>query len=319
MRRTTTARRGIAAAALALTLGLALAACSGGSTDGDSPTASVTPSASEDPAVAADEAAVAAIVVTGDPGTAPTVTLPSTPFNVTTTVVKVLVPGTGATIEDGQLLTIPSVVVSGADGTVANSNYDTEADSVTLDSSLGDLHDLLVGQKVGVRFAMSIPPQSTTDTTSYVRVGEVTTATTLPTRASGTAVTPPAGLPTVTLDADGKPTVTPASGTAPTTLVAQPLIKGTGPAVTADQTLIVNYSMSLWDGTSVQSTWEDGKTAQISLSTAIPGWQQGLVGQPVGSQVLLVVPPDLAYGAKSSDTIPANSTLVYVVDILAAS
>ena len=47
--------------------------------------------------------------------------------------------------------------------------------------------------------------------------------------------------------------------------------------------------------------------------------QEGLVGQPVGSQVLLVVPPDKGYGAKASDTIPANSTLVYVVDILAAS
>lgn len=50
----------------------------------------------------------------------------------------------------------------------------------------------------------------------------------------------------------------------------------------------------------------------------IAGWKQGLAGHTVGSQVLLVVPPDLGYGNKDSGKIPANSTLVFVVDILAA-
>ena len=51
----------------------------------------------------------------------------------------------------------------------------------------------------------------------------------------------------------------------------------------------------------------------------IDGWQQGLTGQTVGSQVLLIVPPDLGYGdAGSGDTIPGGATLVFVVDILAA-
>ena len=55
------------------------------------------------------------------------------------------------------------------------------------------------------------------------------------------------------------------------------------------------------------------------LSGVIPGWTQGLAGQTVGSQVLLVIPPDLGYGDQASGSIPANSTLVFVVDILAAS
>ena len=58
------------------------------------------------------------------------------------------------------------------------------------------------------------------------------------TRATGTPVTPPAGLPTVTLDGDGKPTVTVPEGAAPAALVVQPLIQGTGPAVTAGQTVV---------------------------------------------------------------------------------
>ena len=50
----------------------------------------------------------------------------------------------------------------------------------------------------------------------------------------------------------------------------------------------------------------------------IEGWQKGLVAQTVGSQVLLVIPPDQAYGDKEQGPIPANSTLVFVIDILAA-
>ena len=51
---------------------------------------------------------------------------------------------------------------------------------------------------------------------------------------------------------------------------------------------------------------------------SIQGWKDGLIGQTVGSQVLLVIPPDKGYGNKASGSIPANSTLVFVVDILAA-
>ena len=57
----------------------------------------------------------------------------------------------------------------------------------------------------------------------------------------------------------------------------------------------------------------------LQSGSIIDGWIKGLVGQTVGSQVLLVIPPDLAYGATEQGTIPANSTLVFVVDILAAS
>ena len=46
--------------------------------------------------------------------------------------------------------------------------------------------------------------------------------------------------------------------------------------------------------------------------------EAGSTGHTVGSQVLLVVPPSLGYGSEAKDKIPANSTLVFVVDILAA-
>jgi len=58
----------------------------------------------------------------------------------------------------------------------------------------------------------------------------------------------------------------------------------------------------------------------VGQAGVIAGWNEGLVGQKVGSQVMLVVPPDKGYGEEGSgDTIPGGSTLVFVVDILAAS
>jgi len=48
----------------------------------------------------------------------------------------------------------------------------------------------------------------------------------------------------------------------------------------------------------------------------IAGWDSGLVEQPVGSQVLLVVPPQMAYGGTEDEL--AAETLVFVVDILSA-
>ncbi len=87
------------------------------------------------------------------------------------------------------------------------------------------------------------------------------------------------------------------------------------------QNVTFHYSGWLWDGTPFDSSWEKGAAFTTSLGTGqvIQGWDQGLVGQPVGSQVLLVIPPALGYGDAEQGSIPANSTLVFVVDILSAA
>ena len=64
---------------------------------------------------------------------------------------------------------------------------------------------------------------------------------------------------------------------------------------------------------------DSGEPVDVRAERRHPRLDQGLAGQTVGSQVLLVVPPDNGYGDQASDTIPANSTLIFVVDILAAS
>ena len=169
-----------------------------------------------------------------------------------------------------------------------------------------------------VLFATEAPNGSGT---WLLSVFDVESAQSVPTEASGQPVTPPPGLPTVTFS-DGKPTVAIPSTPAPTDLVVQPLIKGTGPAVTAGQTVTVNYANYLWDGGSkVESSWDTGTPVDVPVGSnrIIPGFDSGIVGQTVGSRVLLVIPPDKGYGEQGNTqaSIPPNATLVFVVDILA--
>ena len=151
MRRTTTARRGLAAAALALSLGLALTACSGDS--------GRRPDALRDvdvrPPNPADAAALAKVKVEGEPGSKPTITLPTTPFEVTALTVRVVDEGDGDEITEGQTLSIQTTAVSGADGTELGDTYASAPEKIVADDQLlPELHDALVGQKVGVRIAL---------------------------------------------------------------------------------------------------------------------------------------------------------------------
>ncbi len=330
MRRSTTVRGGIAAAVI-LVLGLGgLAACTGGPSTPPVPsgTAGATAAATPTPTVntAADEAALAAITVKGAPGAKPTLTLPSKPFTVTSQVARTVDTGTGAAIAQGDLVTLHVLEVSGADGSERGDTWSGGSPVVTtVDSSsfFAGLYQQLVSAHVGSRILLAAPTQdSSGNTLTVVDLLEIAKTQQVPARATGTPVTPPAGLPTVTLDANGVPSLTAATGAAPTTLVTQPLIKGTGPAVTKGQTVVVNYTGWLWNGTKFDSSWDRGTTfpvQNIGAAQVITGWNQGLVGQTVGSQVLLVVPPSLGYGTTAQGSIPANSTLVFVVDILAAA
>ena len=70
-------------------------------------------------------------------------------------------------------------------------------------------------------------------------------------------------------------------------------------------------------GQVVESSWDRGQTATFPLSGAIAGWQQGIPGMKEGGRRLLVIPPDLGYGAQGSGgAIGPNETLVFVVDLV---
>ncbi len=303
-----------------------LAGCSGGSGSTASPSPSGSTPSATSTSDAADTAALAGVKVTGALGATPTLAF-TQPFSVTAPVARLDKAGSGAVITATDLLEINYVAVNGDDGTVLGSTWDSKSpgyigmsDTQLVPALIG----ALVGQKLGSRVLFAVPGTAATATSEAApaTILAIEADKVVPSRAVGEAVTPPAGLPKVTVAANGEPSITvPAGTTKPTTLVAQTLIKGSGPAVTSGQTVTFQYSGWLFDGTLFDSSWTKGTpfTTPIGSGQVIKGWDQGLVGQTVGSQVLLVIPPDLAYGETGSgETIPPNSTLIFVVDILAA-
>ncbi len=320
-------------AVIGLSAALVLAGCS----DGDS-SPSATPAASTSSAASSasaseaatatpeDIAAVGAVKVTqAKAGEEPVLTFTS-PLAVTGPVARLITPGTGAVLEEGQSLSFNTVAFKGSDGTKSGTTYGDTEQKITLSASsiYQELFDALKGQKIGSLVLFASPTQDTDGTAiTMLTTLEITAAKTpdpVLARAEGETVKPAAGLPTVKLGSDGKPTITVPSGyKAPTELVVQPLIKGTGAEVTATDTITAHYTGILLDGTQFDSSWDRGTPASFSLQEVIAGWTQGLAGQTVGSQVLLVIPSDLGYGTTAQDSIPANSTLVFVVDILGIS
>jgi peptidylprolyl isomerase len=104
-------------------------------------------------------------------------------------------------------------------------------------------------------------------------------------------------------------------------LKVTPIVEGKGPKVTAGQQLTVNYTgVTYKDGKEFDSSWKNGQPVTFPVGTGqlIKGWDQGLVGVPVGSRVQLDIPAELAYGEKTTGGQPAGD-LRFVVDILKAS
>jgi peptidylprolyl isomerase len=123
-----------------------------------------------------------------------------------------------------------------------------------------------------------------------------------------------------------KPAVTVPDQPAPATLSKQVLVQGTGATVVKGDTLIANYSGQTWAAKSgkpnvFDSSFDRGTPAafQIGVGSVIPGWDKTLVGQKIGSRLLLTIPPADGYGAsgQSSANISGTDTLVFVVDVVA--
>ncbi|MCB2412435.1 FKBP-type peptidyl-prolyl cis-trans isomerase [Demequina sp. TTPB684] len=246
-----------------------------------------------------------------------------TPVEFTATGARLVTDGDGEEISEGQMLALDYIIVSGIDGEVQYSTYETGMPEQVqyIDGQIDPvIAEVLDGAHVGVDFLYAVPGDGTGGS---IMVVTVTGVSNVLDRAEGAAVPPVEGLPVVVLAEDGAPSLEyPNGATMPEELVAQDLITGEGPVVEEGQSVTVHYTGWVYDGEVFDSSWERGAPATFPLTSGslIEGWVQGLVGKTVGSQVLLVIPPELGYGESGSgEAIPPNSTLVFVVDILAAS
>jgi peptidylprolyl isomerase len=274
-------------------------------------------------------------ITVGGTKTAPTVTFKTKPLSVKATTTKVVTAGKGAKLSKSNSIVFSYALFDAKDGRQIETSFGKGTVPLDLSSTnlMKGLSKGLPGQLVGSRLLVAIPPADAFGATGNTQAGVgptdtivflidvVSASTPLPT-ATGVAVPLKAGLPTAIVDGAKAAIITVPKTAAPTKLVVQPLIKGSGPVVRSGQTIKVNYTGVLWkDGKKFDASGDHGAPVdiQIGAGKVIPGWDKGLVGQSVGSRILLVVPPADGYGAKGSPPIGPKDTMVFVVDILAAT
>jgi peptidylprolyl isomerase len=298
--------------------------------------ASADPKPSASSTADAAPAALKSVTVTGDVGKKPTVKLGQTPTVLARTGTVVVKPGTGAKVTQGQRVTVDYLLLNAKDGKEADTSFGKQPANFVADPTklMPGLANSLIGQKIGSRVLAGIAPRDGfgdqgntelgfTKDDGLIFVLDVKAASTPLKKATGAAVTPAAGLPTVKDNGDQAPTVTVPKTAAPTKTVVQPLIKGTGAAVKAGQTISAAYVGEIYaTGKVFDSSYQSGQPLQqvVGAGQLIPGFDKGLVGQTVGSRLLLVIPPADGYG-KTGNTqagIKGTDTLVFVVDILDA-
>ena len=287
------------------------------------------------PVATPKQATISEVTVTGAPDEKPTVEFKA-PISFASTKSEVVEgsDGSGDAIKPDSTVKIHYVGINASDGAEFDSSWDAEPVSFALNQVITGFAKGLEGKHVGDRVLLTIASKDGYDpngngTTirkgdSLVFVVDVLDVMTPLDMASGEEMAVPETVPTLTYDDQQRPKEFTKTKTTPKTveeLGVYPVIKGDGPKVEAGQTLTVHYVGQIYpDGTVFDESWSRGEPATFSLDQVIAGWTEGLTGQTVGSRVILTIPSELGYGdqAQGKD-IPANSDLIFAVDILAAS
>jgi len=280
-------------------------------------------------------AANAAVTVTGAFDKEPTVTIPAGKASGALDV-RTLHRGSGpvVTSTDALVANYAVYIWSGTAHKLAQSTYKS-LPALFAGRLLPGLQTALRNQTVGSRVLAVIPPkdgygsQGNTQggvkpTDTLVFVIDLLKSFAAKATASGTAVSRGgSGLPTVT--PGSPPSVTIPKSKPPASLTRTTLIQGSGSPVTTGQYVIVQYVGANWrTGKVFDASWSHGDPFGFVIGVppaqggVITGWNSGLLGQKIGSRVLLTIPPKDGYGATGNAQagIKGTDTLVFVVDIL---
>jgi FKBP-type peptidyl-prolyl cis-trans isomerase len=288
----------------------------------------------------------AAVKVSGSAGTAPTVTIPASKAS-TELVTKTLATGSGAVLAPTDSILANFAVYKWRGKThelifssyTASPQHTPSPEVLPITIGLSGLQTALSGQRVGSRVIAVLPPKYGYGAQGNTQLGVLPTDTLVwvvdvlksftPTQsATGQHITDGGGtLPAVSQSAGSSPQITIPKSHPPAKLVVKTLIKGAGAPVKAGQGVVVRYVASIWrTGKVFNNNWPSAASPSTPpnlfvLGQLIPAWNSGLVGKPVGSRVMLVVPPAEGYGKKGQPTagIKGTDTLVFVVDILSTA
>lgn len=285
--------------------------------------------------------ASALVSATGELGTAPEVSFP-TPVLTDKLETRILSEGDGDTLYPGTIADIQASLYVGETGELLTAtDYDpSNPVRLTVGDEASAMAQSLQCQTVGSRAATVLtveemygadtldPSLGLENSDTLVLVTDVDNA--YLGRADGSLQTSKAGFPAVVTAPDGTPGITLTNSDPPTDLMVTDVRSGDGATVKEGDQVVVHYTGVLWneggDGTVFDSSWERKQpstfeavemTGDDPATGLVPGLADAIIGSTVGSQVIAVIPPEFGYPEGSSpSSVPAGSTMVFVLDIL---
>ncbi len=309
---------------LALLLGGVLVACGDDSTDGEG-----------EGEGGSGGAGLASVEISGEPGSNPDVTWDGE-MQADEIETEVVSEGDGDEVESGDQVFAHIWIGNGFDQKMAFSTYDNEQPQflVVDEQNLSPLFlEGLEGQKVGSRVAIAASAETAFGEAGNPNIGIgnkdsvltiIDIVSSVDDGPEGEEQQAPSWVPDLQGD-DEAPTGFDFSGTPKPTgkLQTAVLIEGEGEVVESGQTMAVNYLGQVYEG---KAPFDESYTKQatsfpIGIGQVVKGWDQALVGQTVGSRVVLAIPPELGYGKGGNEQagIAGTDTLYFVVDILGAA
>lgn len=267
---------------------------------------------------------------------APKITV-SAPITGDTVTTSILVEGDGIEVKGDQLTDMEYIGMNGTTGEVFQASKWDGTDAISqylkpaAEGVLMDFCHALSGAKEGSTVGVVIPAKiahngegiadlkvAATDAIVFVfKLTKVYLG-----RATGAEQPLQSGFPSIVRASNGRPGISMLNTDAPTEQKTAVLIKGHGAELAKGDKITVHYTGAVWNSkVTFDSSWDNGQPAQFQLQDGalIAGFIDGLVGQTVGSQIITVIPPDKGYGNQDQSSIPAGSTLVFVIDILGAT
>jgi len=281
--------------------------------------------------------ALDAVAITGDVGTAPEVEWKSkmTAADVQTTT---LTKGDGDTVAEGDVITAQLWIGNGFSQKEAYSSYKAGgAQQLTVNDQLSPvLHDAVKGATIGSRIAVTAPADKLFGESGNAQLGisnkdplviviDLISKPKPPLNGpEGKAQKAPSWAPKLVTKGDKVTALNFANTPKPDgKLRSAALIKGSGPVVKKGQTITVNYLGQVYRGKAPfdESYSKQPATFGIGEGQVISGWDKTIVGQTVGSRLILAIPPKEGYGkaGQPSAGIKGTDTLYFVVDVLAAN